>query len=59
MQRLSYDVSRCAITEQNKDCPLAWECLRRLDKGHETYQAYMAFTGGLDCEGFIQAKGER
>jgi hypothetical protein len=58
MQRLSYDMSRCAITEQNKDCPVGHECLRRLDAGREKYQAYTAFEGGLECDGFIQAKGD-
>jgi uncharacterized protein (UPF0179 family) len=59
MQRLSYDMSRCAITEQNKDCPVGRECLRRLDPGREKYQAHTAFDGGLDCDGFIQAKEEK
>jgi hypothetical protein len=59
MQRLSYDMSRCAITEQNKDCPVGHECLRRLDEGREKYQAYMAFAGGIDCNGFIQAKEDK
>jgi hypothetical protein len=59
MQRLSYDMSRCAITDQNKDCPVGHECLRRLDAGREKYQAYTAFEGGIDCNGFIQAKGDK
>lgn len=58
-QRLSYDVSRCAVTEQNKDCNIASQCLRRLCEGREKYQAYTAFKGGIDCDGFIESRDEK
>jgi len=50
---LSYDMARCAKTEQNWDCCLKRHCLRRLDKGRPEYQAFTAFKGGKDCDGFI------
>jgi hypothetical protein len=53
VQKLSYDVSRCCVTDENKDCSLASGCLRRLDEGREKYQSFTAFKGGVDCDGFI------
>lgn len=55
---LPYDYSRCFITEQNKDCPMARHCARRLDKGRESYQPFTAYKGGLDCDGYIDANAK-
>lgn len=59
MNRLSYDMSRCAVTEQNANCSMAWQCLRRLDGGRDSYQTFTAFKGGIDCDGFIEARDEK
>lgn len=50
---LSYDIARCLKTDDNWDCPVARYCLRRIDKGRAEYQAFTAFKGGADCDGFI------
>ena len=57
MTRLSYDIARCAKTQENWDCPLKRHCLRRIDPGRAEYQAFTAFKGGADCDGFID-KGD-
>lgn len=49
---LSYDVARCGVTHENYHCPLAHQCLRRIDKGRAEYQAFTSFKGGADCDGF-------
>ena len=53
---LPYDVSRCLVTDQNWDCPVARYCLRRKDKGRAEYQPFTAFKGGANCDGFIDEK---
>lgn len=50
---LSFDIARCGVTHENYHCPLAHHCLRRIDKGRPEYQAFTAFKGGPDCDGFI------
>jgi hypothetical protein len=55
--KLSYDMARCFKTEQNWDCALARYCLRRLDEGRQEYQAFTAFKGGANCDGFIDVDG--
>jgi hypothetical protein len=55
---LSYDMARCMVTKENADCPLARHCLRRIDKGRAEYQAFTAFKGGADCDGFIDVEKE-
>jgi hypothetical protein len=56
---LSYDMARCMVTKENADCPLARHCLRRIDKGRAEYQAFTAFKGGADCDGFIDVEEKR
>lgn len=56
---LPYDVARCAVTHGNYHCPLKRHCLRRLDKGRAEYQAFTAFKGGVDCDGFIDVQEDR
>lgn len=53
---MPFDMSRCAVAPGNAACPLAARCLRRIDKGRPTYQAYTAYRGGDDCDGFIQER---
>lgn len=55
--RLSYDTARCIKTHANWDCPLRHHCLRRIDPGRPEYQAFTAFAGGSQCDGFID-RGE-
>lgn len=55
---LPYDTARCRITNRNWDCVLRHHCLRRLDKGRDEYQAFTAFKGGADCDGFIDKGGD-
>ena len=50
---LPYDTARCAVTNANYQCPLKRHCLRRIDKGRPEYQAFTAFKGGANCDGFI------
>jgi len=57
--KLSYDIARCFKTEQNWHCPLARYCLRRIDKGRQEYQAFTAFKGGANCDGFIDVEESR
>ena len=52
-QTLPYDMARCWITDQTRDCPLASRCLRRIAPGRDEYQAYAAFPGGGNCPAFI------
>lgn len=55
MWKLPNDYSRCAITEQNKNCPLGHKCLRRIDNNFTSCMSFSGFKGGLDCEEFIEA----
>jgi hypothetical protein len=57
MSKLPYDTARCMKTNDNWDCPVARYCLRRIDKGRAEYQAFTAFKGGPDCDGFIDTAG--
>jgi len=53
---LPYDYARCMVTDENKDCPLAHNCLRRLAPGREVYQSMTPFEGGEQCKGYIPYK---
>jgi hypothetical protein len=48
---LSHDIARCGNGDK---CPSRDTCMRWIDKGHPTYQAYSAFyTDGNGCYAYI------
>jgi hypothetical protein len=50
--QLPYDYARCVAPT---DCPLAHKCARQIDKGRQGGpQVFQAFSGGPECDGYIQ-----
>jgi hypothetical protein len=47
------------MTPKNTACPLGGICARRQVPGREKYQTYHPFKGGVECEGFIEMKGDK
>lgn len=56
MTRLPYDVSRCT----NDACALRLRCLRYLAPGRPSRdpggQVFSAYSGGEDCDGFLNVE---